>query len=118
MQNKQNIGTALLGCLAIAVLALPLAASAAQLGSADGKALPMPEAPTGKAPIGTMVNRMLTCVKVQAGGEQRFGSVDSMWEYRFMRDTDADGMADAAPAWSLSSVSVYFYPAEDAAACK
>lgn len=104
--------------LALAAFALSFAAGAGQLSLGDGKPLPLADAPSGKAPIGTVINRMNTCTAVLANSEKRFASIDTAWEYRFTRDSDEDGAADAGPAWAVSNISVYFYNQEEAAACK
>lgn len=92
-------------------------AAAAEPQAGSSTTLPVPAAPVGKAPIGTITNRATTCASVPLAGSTRFGTVDVSFEYRHTRDTDSDGAADAAPEWVPTAISAYFYSDEEAAAC-
>jgi len=108
--------------IAITVATLLIAgthgAVAADTPAAGSQSLPHPAAPTGKAPLGTYLNRSETCQAVQVGGETRYATVDGSWEYRNTRDSDGDGEPDAAPKWALAATSIQYYAPADAAQCR
>lgn len=116
MKNLNVLVATATSLLAISSAMLPGWAGAAEAGSSK-VSLPMPAVPTEKAPIGTVTTRSMTCVAVKYGDSTRYGTVDVGFENRASRDTDGDGVADAAPKWTFTSISSYFYSDEEAAAC-